>query len=308
MSFGGLPTANPKVLLLLSPAEYQQHLRDVRTPAAAHAAVLGQAFGGQVETFQDNGSISKLIKRVIERNVDLIVKGVHPERSPGHSLLTGSGWLYDADKCLLRRSPVPAWFVKNTHHQVGKVLAAIGHAEPDPGAGFIEHRDYDTFYAARNLADVYGADVEALHIVEESPRGQPAYDISGHYLVALRASQVTRRNDRSVRHGRQLSAFKAHFNLDVETLRVQTGKPAVEIPSYAMAGNCDLIVVAADEMNGLRRLTAKTVAEPILAMSPCDVLVLKDCADRFARALEYRAKAPAVGILDVPAPELALVA
>lgn len=62
--------------------------------------------------------------------------------------------------------------------------------------------------------------------------------------------------------------------LDVET-RVLEGNPALEITKFAKDNDLDLIVVGTLGKSGIDRLLLGSVAEKVVRIAPCPVLVIK---------------------------------
>jgi nucleotide-binding universal stress UspA family protein len=62
--------------------------------------------------------------------------------------------------------------------------------------------------------------------------------------------------------------------VNLETL-VLEGKPAAEIVRFATEKSIDLIVIGTQGKRGLERLLLGSVAEQVIRMAPCKVLVVK---------------------------------
>ena len=61
---------------------------------------------------------------------------------------------------------------------------------------------------------------------------------------------------------------------DVET-HVLEGNPALEITKFAKDNDCDLIVVGTLGKSGIDRILLGSVAEKVVRIAPCPVLVIK---------------------------------
>jgi nucleotide-binding universal stress UspA family protein len=62
--------------------------------------------------------------------------------------------------------------------------------------------------------------------------------------------------------------------VDLETVTLE-GKPAAEIVRFAGENGIDLIIIGTQGKRGLERLLLGSVAEQVIRLAPCKVLVVK---------------------------------
>jgi nucleotide-binding universal stress UspA family protein len=124
---------------------------------------------------------------------------------------------------------------------------------------------------ARSLAETYKAELHVLHVVDDAyqywmpmapgsiPIGPPIED-----LIALADNE--------------LKKFKAtHLaNAPFSTfLASASGRPFMEIITYAKEKNIDLIVIGTHGRSGLRHALLGSVTEKVVRKAPCPVLTIR---------------------------------
>lgn len=117
------------------------------------------------------------------------------------------------------------------------------------------------------LAEVYGATLEVLHVVEV-----PTYP-DFYVPVHVTSIDVPSVRQQAAEHLQELTA-PLRDRLQVETA-VRVGRTAFEIIEAAESGAVDLIVMPSHGYSGLERALLGSVAEGVLRRSPCPVLTLK---------------------------------
>lgn len=191
--------------------------------------------------------------------IDLIVMGTHGRRGL-RRLLLGS-----VAEEVVRLAPCPVLTVPEKD--------SFG---PEPGVAetlvvpidFSEHARLALDYAT-HLAQLYGARIHLLHIVEDvvypdfyppaiAARGAPTQDLQRESL------------DRLLRAAGDLE----DAGLGVES-HVRTGRPATEIGDFAAEAQAQLIVIASHGLTGLRHMLLGSVTEQVVRRSPCPVLTVK---------------------------------
>lgn len=120
------------------------------------------------------------------------------------------------------------------------------------------------FELACALARDYGARLVVLHVLMPSaaPFGSPPPDPS-------RSAE-----GQGIETGRFPWPRPADPHLSVEH-RLAEGDPPEEVVRLARALPCDLIVIGTHGRSGLRRALAGSVAEDVLRLAPCPVLVAR---------------------------------
>jgi nucleotide-binding universal stress UspA family protein len=129
-----------------------------------------------------------------------------------------------------------------------------------------------TSYAFR-LARILGASVYLIHVVPESDvqimralRGHLQTQIDPDTLVQAYYTDADKRLSQLVE-----TAQAAEL---VQERLVVTGQPASEIISWAAAKNVQLIIVGTHGRSGLNRVMMGSVAEHVLRLAACPVLIV----------------------------------
>lgn len=182
---------------------------------------------------------------------DLLVLGTHGRTGIGR-LLLGSV----AEACV-NRAPCP----------VLTVSASAGQIAPSPEAPILLPVDFTprteaALQVARGLAGLYGAPIEALHIVRDAG---PYPDLVPEVISV---SDVDPEADAVVRER------LAGLGPDIAETHVVFGTPARAIARLAHERNAGMVVLATHARRGIERLAMGSVAEATLRRSPCPVLTL----------------------------------
>jgi nucleotide-binding universal stress UspA family protein len=190
-----------------------------------------------------------------EHDIDLIVMGTHGRRGIDR-LLAGS-----VAEEVVRLSPCP-------------VLTLCGDKEPVPRRAvrtilvpidFSEHSRAALRYAGE-LAKVYDARMEALHVIEEDILPT----VYGLDAVAPATEQVKADAARALQ-----DLIAEEGDVEQVTATVMVGHPAAEVLAYAKAHRADLIVIATHGRTGLQHFLMGSVAEKVVRRAPCPVFTVK---------------------------------
>jgi universal stress protein A len=120
---------------------------------------------------------------------------------------------------------------------------------------------------AMDLARVHGAELVLLHVYMDLP----AYpEVTAGQVEAIYEEQRRWVGDALERHARSARAA----GLLARAL-VRSGAPAAMIAETAADESADLIVVGTNGRSGLDRLIVGSVAERVVRIAPCPVLVVK---------------------------------
>jgi nucleotide-binding universal stress UspA family protein len=120
---------------------------------------------------------------------------------------------------------------------------------------------------AMDLARVHGAELVLLHVYMDLP----AYpEVTAGQVEAIYEEQRRWVGDALERRARSARAA----GLLARAL-VRTGPPAATIAEAATNEGADLIVVGTNGRSGLDRLIVGSVAERVVRVAPCPVLVVK---------------------------------
>lgn len=121
---------------------------------------------------------------------------------------------------------------------------------------------------AVDVAKRNSADLSLIHVVEYIPPPDMAYEtaISPDWVI---------NQDVMARHAEsKLEKFCEKHNLSKVRQTVVVGAPKYEICNYAREHGCDLIVMGAHGLHGIRLLLGSTT-NGVLHEMPCDVLAVK---------------------------------
>jgi nucleotide-binding universal stress UspA family protein len=191
-----------------------------------------------------------------EQDVDLIVMGTHG-RGGANRLMAGS-----VAEAVVRHAPCPVFTVTATCDQagpVGRVLAPVDLSEVSRDAA--RH--------ARALADLYGARLDLLHVVDEALL-RPVY-------APLIGSFQQDREEVLAWAEAELARFAAGVGGEF-TLHARVGRPALSILDFAKTGDVDLIVIGSHGRRGVGRALLGSVAETVIRMAPCPVFTTRTFA------------------------------
>ncbi|HLT48162.1 MAG TPA: universal stress protein [Rubricoccaceae bacterium] len=188
-----------------------------------------------------------------EVDVDLIVMGTHG-RSGLERVRRGS-----VAETVVRQAPCPVLTVTaeaGPAGPVGRVLAPVDFSEPAAEAA--RH--------ARALADLYGARLDLLHVVDEVLLRPVYVPLLGGFQVD--EAEVTARAEA------QLKALADALGGEA-AVHVRVGHPALTIVDFAEAEGVGLVVIGSHGRSGLERLVLGSVAERVIRMAPCPVFTVR---------------------------------
>lgn len=242
------------------PAEHEQRIRArlrERLEAVAGQAGLDPGTVPPV-TFALRRAVSpapEILDYVAGHGVEVVVMGTHGRRGLKH-LLLGS-----VAQEVVRLSPVPVLTVRpgTVEGPVRSILAPVD---------FSRHAQEALRYA-RTLADLYGAYLDVLHVIEEPV--YPAFYHAGVFSVYDAEPEI---EGQAYRHLKQFYARTCGVDRGV-TFHVRTGHAATEIARFAGERGSDLIVLATHGLTGLAHLLLGSVAERVVRLAPCPVFTVK---------------------------------
>ncbi|MGR8953261.1 MAG: universal stress protein [Gammaproteobacteria bacterium] len=120
---------------------------------------------------------------------------------------------------------------------------------------------------AKELADLYGARLGIMHVVDTLPITDPANDVLVPFEMDL--------SQEFIELGRKkLTGLAAKLAIPEERIWLETGSPRQEILRIAEENGVDLIVVGSHGRHGLALLLGST-ANGILHHANCDVLAVR---------------------------------
>jgi len=192
-----------------------------------------------------------------ENDIDLIVMGTHGRRGLRY-LLLGSV----ADE-VVRMAPCPVLTIRQRDsRQVDAVKQIL---VPIDFSNFARQ----AFSYAVDVASLYGADLQLLHVIEEAIH--PAFYVTGKdsvfdFMPDLRSRSKQGLEQILREHGGEGSRASVHL---------REGRAAQEIVQFATQNHSDLIVIATHGLTGFKHLLLGSVTEKVVSMAPCPVLTVK---------------------------------
>ncbi len=123
---------------------------------------------------------------------------------------------------------------------------------------------------AREFAEAFDADIEVVHVVQALPRYSSA-EVGGEAEII----EAFRRIEEAARQ--ELLEISQEFQRPGREVlsHLGIGDPAEEIVRVADEGCADLIVMGTHGWTGIKHLLMGSVAEKVLRMAKCPVLVVR---------------------------------
>jgi len=253
----GQPPANEQTIVDITATRLEALARWLAsTGVPASTLSLWEPFEAQV-----------LLNRILELEPDLVLKaGTVQQFFVG--LMTHTDWE------LLRQAPTPVWYVMGAGDKslIRHVLTALGASE-HPEAVTSPH-DYDVCALSNLIAAGCHAGNTIVHTYEMPQQLFPAL------MPPLATPMIPQPpdsgpNDRlAERHREGIEAFARLFQIAPERVIVHPGRLGDVIGDTVRTTEADLVVMGSRNLSRLQRMLHPVNAEPVLANSPCDVLIL----------------------------------
>ncbi len=200
-----------------------------------------------------------IVEYTDEEEIDLVVMGTHGRRGP-RRLLLGS-----VAEEVVRRAPCPVLTLRDRDGE--RDVEALEHLLVP--VDFSDHSE-SLVRSARELAAVYGAKIDLLHVIQEhaypyfyGPIPSPA---GGDRLGELQERAGTALDD----------LWERIDAPEVERAKhVVSGHPADEIAHFAEEKGSDLIVISTHGLTGLERILVGSTAEQVVRAALCPVFTIK---------------------------------
>jgi len=237
----------------------------------------------QYEVRRDSPEVDAILRRISEFEADVVML-----RSSGREYVFGV--FSNVEWELIRRSPIPVWFVNDEVESIKRIVAAIGTIAIDED--IISASDYEIAQVAETIAQAFGAETYPVHAFKVPPyiTNPNAYT---PILTTAEMPPVGQMDDAAAvsreiaeEHGKQISALLGLFKIDPERLRVAQGDPARVVPEAARQINAELVVMGARSLSRWQRFSKRVTAEPVLAGAPGDVIFAKNAEQHDAPELE----------------------
>lgn len=247
---------------------------DREATAVAEVAARLRSNGLQVEyeVRWDEPRSEALLRKIAQSRPDVVLKA-----SRDHNYVMGL--MRNTDWDLIRRSPVPVWFVAEGNGPIANVLPALGLGQD--GDALFTQIDRDLYALAQYLAESLEAATYPVHAYPVPPAlgVYSAYtpDLAGLGAVGEdRERALTRHQAIALRHARMIDAFARDVGLDPAEIALQQGNPAHVLTTAAAQRRAPLLVMGARHLTRWERATSAVTAEPVLANASCDVLFVKE--------------------------------
>lgn len=120
---------------------------------------------------------------------------------------------------------------------------------------------------AKSLADIYGAKLSLIHVVDSMPIPDIGYGWDSSFDVDLTGEMIASAKKR-------LNDFASSLGVDAGRVWVEMGSPKTEITRVAEENQVDLIVVGSHGRHGWALLLGST-ATGVLHHAKCDVLAVR---------------------------------
>ena len=209
-----------------------------------------------IAVVRDVSPSAAILRYVAEVNADLLVMGTHG-RSGVHRLLMGSV----AEACVAS-APCPVFTVP---HAAGATL---------PDAPILVAMDFSersgfALAAGNALAELYGAEVELVHVVRDAGP-YPGFAPNILSLVDYDPDQGNAVQERMKRFVERMAGpAPSQFHVSI-------GSPARVIPALAASRGAGAIVMGTHGRQGVAHALIGSVAEATLRRATCPVLTLKE--------------------------------
>lgn len=191
---------------------------------------------------------------------------------------TSSTIIADRFSPIIRETNTPVWFAGSGSDPRQGVVAAIT-SDSDKDTGPDLSLDDDVLDVARGLVDLFDSD---LHVVQASPKPEPVLASSAVTSMAALAPQLPTVEDISAQRNRRLAEQRGELQTFIERaggvdgeLLVMEGDVATAVSAGAEVLDAGLIVMGASSKSRWASLLLGGAAEATLAISPCDLLLVK---------------------------------
>lgn len=235
----------------LLPLSWSDIVEELDVPAESTADGFDREQVRQVDLTGESPS-EGILRYAGENGIDLIVMGTRG-RSGGERLLAGS-----VAERVVREAPCPVLTVRaGGSPTIRRIIVPIDFSE----------RSTAVLPTARSVAQLYGASLELLYVLDED-------DLPLAHVPLLGPVKVSR-DEVEARFRRLMKELVRKQGSEIPVKgTVYVGHPAHDIPEYA-AANADLVVMATHGRTGLERFFLGSVAEKVIRRAPCPVLTVR---------------------------------
>ncbi len=240
--------------------EVQQRLRRTALDEMDSLIRSYDATDLKVVKAQERGiaAASVILEYCNDQDIDLVIMGTHGRRGL-ERLLLGS-----VAEEVVRTAPCPVMTVREQEapksaRAIERVLVPID---------FSEHSKM-ALANAKELAAVYGARIQLLHVVEETVH--PAFYVTGKSSIFELIPDILEKSKTALR---ELWSEVKGPEVEFET-HVVEGQAARDIAKFAEENGADLIVISTHGLTGIEHFLVGSVTEKVVRLSTVPVLTLK---------------------------------
>lgn len=211
----------------------------------------------QSKLLQEVAAAPAILEYVQENNIDLVIMGTHGRRGV-RRLLIGS-----VASEVVRKAPCPVLTIGEKPIPAGTDTILVP-------VDFSKHSKMALRYA-NDLAEMFGATIDLLHVVEEKP--YPAF----YTKEEEKAKTYDQHPDIQEKAKNQLRALYSEVGGASADTRYHTvsGQPAHQIAEFADTNNSDLVVMSTHGRTGLKRMLIGSVTDKVVQQAPCPVFTVK---------------------------------
>ncbi|WP_026301370.1 universal stress protein UspE [Colwellia piezophila] len=206
-----------------------------------------------------NRPFEAIIRQVIEKNHDLVIKGTHQHDKFKSVIFTPTDWH------ILRKCPCPVLLVKDHEWpEQGNILAAL-----HVGSDEEEHLSLNNTITkqAKNIAQLITAN---LHLVNSYP-GTPV-----NIAIEIPEFDASEYNNAMQAHHKEaMNKHATNFGIELSHTFVEEGLPETVIEQTALKIDAELVILGTVGRTGISAALIGNTAEHVIDQLNCDVLALK---------------------------------
>ncbi len=245
----------------VSEGSAEEQIRDHLLRDPEGTTIEADGFGVETAVERDVAAAPAILNYAAEHDVDIIVAGTHGHRGVKRILL-GS-----VAEEVVRRAGCPVLTVRAPNGEPAQIDGAVSSILVP--VDFSEHSREALRYA-REIAALYDAEIQLLHVVEENLH--PAFYVGGV------GSIYDVQPDLDEKASTELQTFFDKTEgpaIDTVTTHVRTGRAARQITKLAESTTADLLVMSTHGLTGLEHFFMGSVAEKVVRRSPIPVFTVK---------------------------------
>jgi len=206
-----------------------------------------------------NRPFEQIIKKVIDEEYDIVIKGTHQHDKLKSVIFTPTDWH------ILRKCPCPVLLVKeHSWPENGNILTAVNIGSDDDEHQALNNKlTEETIY----LASLIKANT---HLVNSYP-GTPV-----NIAIEIPEFNACEYNDTMLKH--HLEAMKTHassYSISSNNTHVKEGLPEDVIQSTADEIDAELVILGTIGRTGISAALIGNTAEHVIDRLNCDVLAIK---------------------------------